>query len=93
MTRYTATTHHEISVEWDFEMTPGYPATMIDPEEHPEIDSFSAAVIGPNGQRITTFDGLVELLFNHDELIECAEEQAQAWAEDAADARREGRAA
>jgi hypothetical protein len=33
------------------------------------------------------------LLFDHEFLAECAEEQAQAMAEDAADARREGRAA
>ena len=87
MTVYTATTHHEISVEWDFDMTRGYPATRVDPEEHPAIENFSAAVIGPKGQRITTFDALVELLFDHELLAECAEEQAQAMAEDAADAR------
>jgi hypothetical protein len=94
MTRlYTATTNHEISVEWDFDMTRGYPTTWLEPGEDMAIENFSAAVIGPNGQRITTFDELVELLFDHELLAECAEEQAQSRAEDAADARREGRAA
>jgi hypothetical protein len=70
-----ATTHHEISLEWEYTVTPGYPATRYEPAELPDVE-ISRVDVNIRGKRYPAPHWLVEELLTDDlqsKLIEAAD--------------------
>ena len=89
-----ATTHHEISLEWEYTVTPGYPATRYEPAELPDVE-IMRVFVNIRGKRYPAPNWLAdELLLSVDvqDLIEAANDARAEAIADAADARRENAA-
>ena len=89
-----ATTHHEISLEWEYTVTPGYPATRYEPAQLPDVE-ISRVHVNIRGKRYPAPDWLVEELGGEmleAELVEAANDARGEAIADAADARRENAA-
>lgn len=89
MGRYTADTFHEITVEWDFDVDPGYRGSLTEPPERPSVQNVRAWMTGPKGQRHPMPDWWIDLEVDDDSLLIEAQEQREQALCDAADARRE----
>jgi hypothetical protein len=86
-----ATTHHELTIEWEYTVSPGYPATRIDPPEPPSLE-VKRAFVNIAGRRYPAPDWLVEELLTETteaELIEAAQEARADAIADYADSRRD----
>ena len=89
MTEY-ATTHHEISIEWEYRVDPGCEGDRLCPPEPPSIE-FRRAFVNIAGRRYPLPDDLEEALLTETieaELIEAAQEARADAIADYADAQR-----
>jgi len=89
MTAYSAETEEYITVEWDYDVSRGYPGSRTEPGYGPSVENLSAFLIGPHGERHALPDWWAERYMDEKLLIIEADEQQQASAEDAADHQRD----
>lgn len=88
MRDYSTRTLHEVEIEWDFDVSPGYPATRTDPAEPDTVENVRA-MFCVGKKRIPVPDDLAAALMDEAELLSDAMGQREQAMCDAAEARRE----